>query len=91
MKRATVILALILVPLITPARSQLQQTGLGVRVAPENRCSTYDPDDYSYPQSVELQIVAQQGGRIYSPYSGRYFANRGETDIEHIVARSATQ
>ena len=40
------------------------------------------------PQSVEPQIIAQQGGRIYGPYTGRYFANRGETDIEHVVARS---
>ena len=62
--------------------------GLGVTIAPENRCSSYNADDYSYPQSVEPQIVAQQGGRIYSPYSGRYFASTGETDIEHIVARS---
>ena len=58
------------------------------RIAPEDRCSPYDPDDYSYPQSVEPQIVGQMGGRIYGPYSGRYFASTGETDIEHIVARS---
>jgi len=57
-------------------------------IAVEHRCSPYDPDDYSYSQSVEAQIVAQQDGRIYSPYSGRCFANTGETDIEHIVARS---
>ena len=62
--------------------------GLGVSIAPENRCSPYDADDYSYPQSVEPRIVAQQGGRIYGPYSGTYFASTGETDIEHIVARS---
>ena len=62
--------------------------GLGVTIAPENRCSSYNADDYSYPQSVEPQIVAQQGGRIYGPYTGRYFASTGETDIEHIVARS---
>ena len=60
----------------------------GIRIVSENRCSHYNADDYSYPQSVEPQIIAQQGGRIYSPYTGRYFANRGETDIEHIVARS---
>ncbi len=60
----------------------------GITIVSENRCSHYDADDYSYPQSVEPQIIAQQGGRIYSPYTGRYFANRGETDIEHIVARS---
>ena len=55
---------------------------------PENRCSPYNAGDYSYPQSVEPQIVAQQGGRIYGPYTGTYFASTGETDIEHIVARS---
>ena len=60
----------------------------GITIAPENRCSHYDAGDYSYPQSVERQIVAQQGGRIYGPYTGTYFASTGETDIEHIVARS---
>ena len=28
------------------------------------------------------------GGIIYGPYTGRMFADRGETDIERIVARS---
>ena len=28
------------------------------------------------------------GGRIYGPYTGRYFASTGQTDIEHIVAVS---
>ena len=60
----------------------------GINVGPENRCSPYDPDDYSYPQSVEPRIIAAMAGRIYSPYSGRYFSDRGQTDIEHIVARS---
>ena len=62
--------------------------GLGITIAPENRCSPYNAGDYSYPQSVEPQIVAQQGNRIYGPYTGTYFASTGETDIEHIVARS---
>ena len=56
-------------------------------MAPENRCSVYDSDDYSYPQSVEDEIVAGIGS-IYSPYTGECFATTGETDIEHIVARS---
>ena len=33
----------------------------GVVVAPENRCSPYDRDDYSSPQSVELEIIARDG------------------------------
>ena len=70
-------------PTATPTRD-----GLGIRIEPENRCSPYNAGDYSYPQSVERQIVAQQGNRIYGPYTGTYFASTGETDIEHIVARS---
>ena len=60
----------------------------GLAVAAENRCSPYDRGDYSYPQSVEPKIIARLGDRIYSPYSGNYFAHRGQTDIEHIVALS---
>ena len=57
-------------------------------IADENRCSDYDADDYSYSQSVEDGIVTGMGGIIYSPYTGEYFDSTGETDIEHIVARS---
>ena len=71
-----------------PTQPPSSNDSLGIRIEPENRCSSYDADDYPYPQSVEPRIVAQQGNRIYGPYSGRYFASTGETDIEHIVARS---
>ena len=57
-------------------------------VAPENRCSPYDSDSYPYSQSVEAQIVARMGGRIYGPYTGATFSSTRETDIEHIVAKS---
>ena len=57
-------------------------------ITDEDRCSDYDADDYSYPRSVEADIVAGMGGIIYSPYTGEYFDSTGETDIEHIVARS---
>ena len=59
----------------------------GLEVRPEHRCSPYDSDDYRYSQSVEQQIVDQQGG-IFSPYTLRTFDSTQETDIEHIVARS---
>ena len=71
-----------------PTQPPSSNDGLGIRIEPENRCSPYDSGDYSYPQSVERRIVAQQGSRIYGPYTGTYFASTGETDIEHIVARS---
>ena len=49
-----------------------QELYRGVRVAPENRCSDYESDDYSYLQSVEEQIVAGIG-KIYSPVHRRVF------------------
>lgn len=64
-----------------------QDTWRGLTLASESRCSPYDPDDYPYPQSVEDRIIAQLGG-VYSPYTGEWFADKFETDIEHIVARS---
>jgi len=62
-------------------------TWRGLKVEPEERCSSYSSRDYPYPQSVEPQII-RSIGKIYSPYTGRCFASRYETDIEHIVARS---
>ena len=60
----------------------------GLVVAPEDRCSDYDPDDYPYSPSVEQQIVNSMGGIIYGPYTGKWFDSTSDTDIEHIVARS---
>ena len=61
----------------------------GLTIEPENRCSSYDKSElYPYPQSVEDEIVENMGGVVYGPYTGRYFDNDRETDIEHIVATS---
>ena len=68
----------------TPAQAQ---TWRGLLVTAESRCSPYRASDYSYPQSIEARIVESLGG-IWSPYTGRTFATRQETDIEHLVARS---
>ena len=62
-------------------------TWRGLTIAPEDRCSPYDADDYSYPQSVEDDIVRDLGD-IYSPYTCESFDSDTETDIEHIIARS---
>ena len=59
----------------------------GITVAPEDRCSDYDADDYHYSPSVEPRIVETQSG-IYGPYTGTWFESIKDTDIEHIVARS---
>lgn len=62
-------------------------TILGIRIAPEVKITPLDRLDYAYPQSIELSIIARQGG-IFSPYTLQFFPYRSETDIEHIVAVS---
>ena len=72
-----------------PTQPPAQPSNLwrGITIAPENRCSPYDSDEYRYSPSVEPRIVAAQGG-IYGPYTGTWFESIKGTDIEHIVARS---
>ena len=74
-------------PTATAPPAKPEATWRGITVAPEDRCSPYDADDYPYPQSVEPKIVEELGG-IYGPYTGNWFETIRETDIEHIVARS---
>ena len=86
--RLTAFLAAVLGGLMFPAPSlYAQDTWRGLVVAPENRCSPYSPDDYRYPRSIEDVIVDDLGG-VYSPYTGEIFDSAQQTDIEHIVARS---
>ena len=63
------------------------RTWRGLTVSAEDRCAPYDAEGYRYPQSVEDDIVRHLGG-VYSPYTCETFDSTGETDIEHIVARS---
>ena len=67
----------------TPA----QESWKGLRVAPENRCTSYRSADYPTSSRVEDAVIANHGG-IYSPYTGEWFDTKRQTDIEHIVARS---
>ena len=64
------------------------ETWRGLSIAAEFRCSQYDRSEYRYPASVESEIIARLGGRIYGPYSGKTFESPRQTDIEHIVAIS---
>ena len=74
-------------PMATAAPSPTAATWRGITVAPEDRCSPYDPDDYPYPPSVEPRIVEDLSG-VYGPYTGTWFETIRETYIEHIIARS---
>ncbi len=83
------LLVVITVGLISDVWNRLADPLHGLRIAPENRCSPYYPDDYRYSPKLERRIVTDMelGGRIYGPYEARYFGSIKETDIEHIVAR----
>ncbi len=72
----------------TQNASLAQEEWRGIRVAAENRCAPYDRDDYPYSQSLELDIIAREGGNTCSPYTNECFDSRFDTDIEHIVAVS---
>ena len=78
---------IVLLALFLLADAASAETWRGLVVAPEHRCSPYQRSDYRYSQSVEPHIVASLGA-VYGPYTGRCFASRRETDIEHIVALS---
>ena len=74
--------------LTTPSSTSSSTTAWrGIVIADEHRCSPYTPEDYSYSQSVEDDIIARLGG-IYSPYTAECFGGKTLTDIEHMVARS---
>ena len=59
----------------------------GVTVAAEQRCAPYRSEEYAYPQAVEDDIIQRFGG-LFSPYTNEVFESKGDTDIEHVVARS---
>jgi len=75
--------------LVTISSSFPQKNWRSLSLEPENRCFPYDKDkQYPYPQTVEDKIVAQMGGEVYGPYTGRYFSTDIQTDVEHIVSAS---
>jgi hypothetical protein len=87
MRLRSVLASLTVLCLLWSGTTAQAQTWRGLRVTPESRCSPYRASEYAYPQSIEARIIESLGG-IWSPYTGRTFTSRRETDIEHIVARS---
>lgn len=63
-------------------------TWRGLVVAPEDRCSAFDADDYEDSPGLEDRITERMGGRVYEPYTGRYFTNTGQTVVDHVVAKA---
>ena len=78
----------LLLVVFTVVGSASAETWYGLTVAPEHRCSPYERKrDYTYPQSIERNIVRELGA-VYGPYTGTCFSSTRQTDIEHIVAAS---
>ena len=74
---------------LLPVTVFAQDTWMGLTISPENRCSPFDREEqYPYSQSVEDAVIASMNGKIYGPYTGRYFDSKRDTDIEHIVSVS---
>ena len=85
---ASLVTSLLLLAVFFVAVGTAADTWRGLVVAPERRCSPYDKKrDYSYPQSIEHEIVRRLGA-VYGPYTGTCFASTRQTDIEHMVAAS---
>lgn len=58
----------------------------GLEVVAENRCSTYDADDYSYPQSLEDDIIAELDGSSVYPVTQA----RSRRVCDRTLARKAS-
>ena len=92
--RALVVLGIILIQACDPLEELGRAIALSgqdsfrsVEIEDENRCSVYNSSEYSYPQSVEDDIIEAQDG-LFSPYTLQCYSSQRQTDIEHIVARS---
>ena len=66
-----------------------------ITVAPENRCTPYDPKDYSYDsRELKAALMAYReklvGGKIkiQSFYNLETFTSLDEADLDHVVALS---
>ena len=82
-------LALLLAVAVPAASSEeAHLTWRGLTVADENRCRPYASSHYRHSAGLERKIVESMDGDIYSPYTGQHFADVGETDIEHVVAKA---
>ena len=60
----------------------------GIPIQEEHRCTPYSSSAYSYPDSLEAEILREMDGLYYSPYTAQTYTDAREVDIEHIVARS---
>ena len=73
--------------------SRSEQVGVGemwrgLAIAAEDRCAPYRRKDYPYNSRVLEGVLVRELGGVYGPYTGRCFGDRGQTDVEHMIALS---
>ena len=69
-----------------PDTAAIEETGLGLELAAEDRCTPYRRADYRYPPSVEPRIADRDG--LVSRLDSTRFGSIRESDIEHVVSLS---
>ena len=62
-------------------------TWRGLVVAPEARCSDYDPEQYRHPPGLEDAVAAELGDKLYEAYTGVYYDHPRDVQVDHIVAK----
>jgi len=62
-------------------------TWRGLVVAPEVRCSDYDPEQYRHPAGLEDAVIAALGDKLYEAYTGVYYDHVRDVQVDHIVAK----
>ena len=62
-------------------------TWRGLVVAPELRCSDYEPEQYRHPPGLEDAVFAALGDKLYEAYTGVYYDHVRDIQVDHIVAK----
>ena len=62
-------------------------TWRGLVVAPEVRCSEYEPEQYRHPPGLEDAVFAALGDKLYEAYTGVYYDHVRDIQVDHIVAK----
>ena len=71
----------------TPPPPPAPGTWRGLVVAPESRCSEYDTEHYRNPAGLEDAVAAALGDKLYEAYTGVYYDNARDVQVDHIVAK----
>ena len=60
----------------------------GLVVAPEKRCTPYNPHHYSYNADHAESVLWWQTGAVFGPYTDTVFDSVHDVDLEHMLGRA---